>query len=794
LKDCLDYPRLRQALRTLPKTLDITYARILEDIPDGHLAQATTILSLLIWSDWPLSINQLVDAVAVNLNEDPAFDPKNRMPVPRDILKLCSSLIAVYETQPGQDSVQLAHFSVKEYLVSRHVSMVFKALLDEPVAKAYLARLCLRYLVGVSRIILEDPQVSANTGQAVRRVFPLAQYSACAWMVLAREADSEDEGLFNTVVDFFTNEHQAFRLFREIQTVWLPHDTTALCYAVIYCSKRIIISLLDCGADINVDEGETLEAAVARGSTDIIQLLLDRGADVHAGDSRALLRGSSLGNAKAVELLLDHGADVNARDGLALIEAVYNGRDTTVQLLLSRGADINARSGQVLSIASRQGRDKIVQLLLDGGVERNAGGGQALFDVSNSNRDTTMQLSLDGTVKEGAETNKALSVALRHGYNSTVQLPPDGGANVNAKYGEALRVASQEGHASTVQLLIDRGADVNAGNGDALRAASGRKAILRLLLDNGADINADDGGALRNAARSGNARIVRLLLDLGADVNAGDGGPLRAAVGRGEETVVQLLLDRGANPNACSHSRGTALQEAMRRYYRTFVEHLKLSGSRATALDADRMKQYTKTLRLLLEKGADRNVLGGEWFETLAEDVWSVETVKGILERDHFLSVDHILSALLDTDPRAEAIVSVILPYITPRIAARKQNWLQRRLPHYAAICGSETVAQRCLDLGIDVDAQDREGRTALHYAAYHGCLTIVKMLVQAGSDTEILDEYCRKPLTYAQEGIPMHVSRHMNLRRSQSPQTDIQGVIKYLSNRTQEEVPETSL
>jgi ankyrin repeat protein len=732
-----------------------------------------------------------VDAVAVNLNEDPAFDPKNRMPVPRDILKLCSSLIAVSETQPGQDSVQLAHFSVKEYLVSRHVSMVFKSLLDEPVAKSYLARLCLRYLVGVSRIILEDPQVSANTGQAVRRVFPLAQYSACKWMRLAREADSEDEGLFNTVINFFTNEHQAFRLFREIQIVSLPHDTTALCYAVVYCLERIIISLLDCGADINVDEGETLEAAAARGSTKIIQLLLDRGADVHAGDSKALLKASSLGNAKAVELLLDHGADVNARDGLALIEAVYNGRDTTVQLLLSRGADMNARSGQVLSIASRHGRDNIVQLLLDEGVERNAGGGQALFDVSNSNRDTTMQLLLDGTVNEGAETNKELSAALRHDYNSTVQL--DGGANVNARNGEALRVASQEGHASTVQLLIDRGADVNAGNGDALRAASGREAILRLLLDNGADINADDGGALRNAARSGNARTVRLLLDLGADVNVGDGGALRAALGRGEETVVQLLLDRGANPNAYSHSRGTALQEAMRRYYRVFVEHLKMSGSRTTALDTHRTKQYTKTLRLLLEKGADRNVLGGEWFETLAEDDWSVETVKGILERDHFLSVDHILSALLDTDPRAEAIVSVMLPYITPKIAARKQNWLQRRLPHYAAICGSVTVAQRCLDLGVDVNAQDREGRTALHYAAYHGCLIIAKMLVQAGSDTEILDEYCRKPLAYAQEDIPMHVSRHMNSRRSRSPQTDIQGVIKYLSDGTLEEVPDTA-
>jgi hypothetical protein len=70
-----------------------------------------------------------VDAIATNLDGDPAFVPKNRMPIPRDVLKLCSSLVAVSRYEYGDYSVErvrLAHFSVKEYLVSDRVSDALK--------------------------------------------------------------------------------------------------------------------------------------------------------------------------------------------------------------------------------------------------------------------------------------------------------------------------------------------------------------------------------------------------------------------------------------------------------------------------------------------------------------------------------------------------------------------------------------------------------------------------------------------------------------------------------------------
>ncbi|KAI4735291.1 Pfs, NACHT and ankyrin domain protein [Aureobasidium sp. EXF-12298] len=117
LKDCLDYPRLRKALRTLPRTLDETYARILESIPEERSTQALTVLNLLTWSDWTFKTDELVDAIAIELDDNLVFDPKNRMPVPRDVLKLCSSLVAVSQHKVHQDTevVRLAHFSWQDH-------------------------------------------------------------------------------------------------------------------------------------------------------------------------------------------------------------------------------------------------------------------------------------------------------------------------------------------------------------------------------------------------------------------------------------------------------------------------------------------------------------------------------------------------------------------------------------------------------------------------------------------------------------------------------------------------------
>lgn len=640
LKDCLDYPRLRLALENLPRTLDETYAQILERIPQQHLNQAWTILNLLIWSDWKFSIEDLVDAIATNLDEDPTFNPKNRMPVPRDVLKLCSSLLAVswYEKkeedihrQEDAEVVQLGRFSVKEYLISDHVSRAFKYLTSESVARSYLARLCLTHLVGVSQFNLQMP---FNFREFCHE-FPFAYYSTQFWMEHARVAEVGDENLLKLVMSFFLTDHKAFSLFDSIHGWCFFQDAyeIPLYYAAIGGLNRTIKCLLDNGADINVKESIALRGAMRYGRETTVHLLLDKGADVDSG----FLHAVDLAIYPVLEdytlLMLDTGADINFRDGEALYVASSHGKDEKVQLLLDRGADPNAGGGRALLAASEEGRDKVVKLLLDGG------------------------------------------------------------ADVNVRDGQALYVASSQGRDKLVQMLLDRGADSNAGNGRALLAAS----------EEGAD------------------------------------------------KVVKLLLDGGADPNAHESSTPTALQGAIGFGYAKLVRLLRFDrGGRAKVIGSKKLDRYHNIVQMLLDKGADVNILGGEWLPTLRVGGYSPQTVKQILEKKAPLSLDHILSAMLDTDSQAEEVVSAMLPYLTFEIAAPDS---ERRgyLLYRAVECGSCSVVQRCLDLGVDDDAGDGFSGTALHLAAEKANLAIVKMLVQAGSDIEALNGYSETPLMLAQ-------------------------------------------
>jgi hypothetical protein len=86
-----------------------------------------------------------------------------------------------------------------------------------------------------------------------------------------------------------------------------------------------------------------------------------------------------------------------------------------------------------------------------------------------------------------------------------------------------------------------------------------------------------------------------------------------------------------------------------------------------------------------------------------------------------------------------------------------------RSLLESAALCGSEIVTRRCLDLGVDVHVHGYEEKTALHIAATCGHLVVVKMLVQAGSDIHATDRHGMTALACANNevsdlGIPWNM------------------------------------
>ena len=155
LRKCLKIDALRKALKYLPKTLDETYARILLSIDEEYSQDAFRILQWLVYSARPLRIEELVEVVAID-TERSQFNPENRLPDPRDLLTICSSLVTIVAVTAEDDNgashktteLRLAHFSVKEYLISDHIrnGLPFKYDIQSR-AEEEIAQTCLTYLL-----------------------------------------------------------------------------------------------------------------------------------------------------------------------------------------------------------------------------------------------------------------------------------------------------------------------------------------------------------------------------------------------------------------------------------------------------------------------------------------------------------------------------------------------------------------------------------------------------------------------------------------------------------------------
>jgi len=190
LRSCLNVHGLRKRLASLPKDLDETYARILFNIDENYRRDALKILQWLTYSARPLRLEEVAEVVAIDVDESSRFDPEKRYSEPRDIWTACSSLIFLQEeiledAHEGNTRaiVRLAHFSVKEYLIS--LSIRNERAKDYSIQKidtnALITESCLAYLLH-----FDEPD-SLTTRSVLE--FPLANYAAEYWTRHAQVAE-----------------------------------------------------------------------------------------------------------------------------------------------------------------------------------------------------------------------------------------------------------------------------------------------------------------------------------------------------------------------------------------------------------------------------------------------------------------------------------------------------------------------------------------------------------------------------------------------------------------------------
>jgi ankyrin repeat protein len=682
LEKCLDLHLLNKALASLPKTLHETYSRIVTAIPDEHKAYAVRILQFLTFSERPLSIEETVDAVTVNIEAKPHFDPDNRMPEPREISRYCSSLVAVVSTKSG-DVLQLSHFSVKEYLTSHRLDSAIAREFDTFRASASIARVCLAYLLQFRQDINPDKVV---------QLFPLAEYSAKYWMSFTAVAERNKEDLTGLVERFFTLQGAPYQvcysLYRPDQP-WKNSEyiklsdrpASPLYYAAFGGLQATVQMLLDRNVDVNMqggDYGNALQAASAQGHEQVVKMLLDSNTDVNMSGGyygNALQAASAQGHEQVVKMLLDSTADMNAQGGRysnALHAASAAGHCTIVQLLLENGADVN-RQGELYNIAlnaaAAESHTAVVKVLLRNGAvlsRYDIQGKSVLHHVTNrAHCDPSL---VEFLLSQGAATDAA----------DIENMTP-------------LHYSVKFGHKSVAGLLLDKGAPIDSS-------------VHRKTWD-------------QTAAKT-DATCPVFLSEPTTTMSGTSAGltSLHFAALAGNTDMVKFLLERGADPNALSEYNETPLHLTLRK---TLHEPKYDDGPN---YDDDWTRSHWRVEGLL------------DLLDFEEDDVDAIRA-------DITMHRESVLDALL-----ADARTSVTVrdyqheyPLHCVEYGQVGSVWMVKKLVSKGADPFERNLKQQNalhLALGVEPASTDSEGLNALHYAARSGDHETIAVLLETAVAT----------------------------------------------------------
>ncbi|KAN0141499.1 hypothetical protein V8E53_000744, partial [Lactarius tabidus] len=354
-------PDVRAILAKLPKTLDETYERVLNDINENNREHACRLLHCLAVAVRPLRVEELAEILTFDFDaaQDgiPKFHPDRRPKDPEEaVLSICSSLITIIDN-PGSRVVQFSHFSVKEFLTSNHLASSTEQLtpyntLPGP-AHTILAQVCLGLLLHSD---------DSDDNKSVKDS-PLAEYAARNWIAHAQFEDVASH-VEDGMVSLFDHDRPHFATWISLYDIdaesgrKLPTKIPNPLYYSALCGFHVLVQHISIKSpqDVNASGdsfGFPVVAALYRNHFPVAEFLLEHGGRVDVrdeGQQTALYKAIDRpGNVAldVVRFLLDHGADVNARRDdhwTPLHLAVNIGELSVARMLLDHQADVNSRN------------------------------------------------------------------------------------------------------------------------------------------------------------------------------------------------------------------------------------------------------------------------------------------------------------------------------------------------------------------------------------------------------------------------------------------------------------------
>jgi len=538
---------------------------------------------------------------------------------------------------------------------------------------------------------------------------------------------------------------------------------TALHWAVYRDSVEAVDLLMRAGAKSAANrEGMTpLAMAALYGDPRIVDRLLKGGADAKAlgpnGESMVMFAARN-GNPDVIRLLVEAGANVNAREPLrgttALMWAVEQKHPEAVAALLKAGADPAARSG-----GAGLPRNYIAPRVNTRAVEE-AQKRRERAKAAGRTYEQQLEFEYQNGQDLGGPRN-AFTANRAGGAGQAGQPPADAAqqpaapAQPPATTDQAPAVANAAGAGATPQAAAGRaggrngggrgrgaGAGGRAGGGAAQAAAAADAGAAEPLDDDSevvvAGLVGGGGGGLTPlvfAAREGDIESAKLLLDAKADINEPTEygwTPLLTAVNNRNYQLAKLLLDRGANPNLANKGGWTPL------YLATDNRNIEGGDYPVPKPDMD----HLELIKLLLEKGADPNarVKDNTLTRTIFTMQWFYENGATAFIRASQSSDTALMKLLLDYKADPKAVTAQGDNALT---ASAGIGWVDGVTYERSPKENLEAV-RMLLDLGLDPNGANQEGRTPLMGAALKGRPEVIQLLVDRGAKLDTRDKGSR--------------------------------------------------
>ena len=539
-------------------------------------------------------------------------------------------------------------------------------------------------------------------------------------------------------------------------------------------------------ARLTAAAAESLVAdAAMRSDADGVRTLLKSGADVSAAQSDGMtaLHWAALnGDVTTMDVLLVAGA---AREALTRIGAYtplhlasQRGHGAAVARLLAAGAKVGPVTStgvQPLHLAAQAGDVEAVKALLDRGaaidaVDTTHGRTPLVFAVSKDRRDVVRLLAarganlkattavIDYKERAAADTksrqarDRIVSATTGRTVDSSFDPdpPPPGTAPSNVQ-------SARAGQAPAEPAQVARAASVGGGGpGDP---NEGRRGGGGTRPPSDIEQIGKQGGftALHYAARDGFTSAAIALIDAGLDVNvptAGDRStPMTVALINGQYDLALTLLGRGGNPNLANEDGVTPLYATLNNEWalRTWYPQPTAGGQQKAS--------YLRVLETLLEAGADPNL-------RTSSHIWYAAYNTGRMGVD-FAGTTPFWRAAYALDVDAMRLLTrygadTDIPSMTYGATARNGDLSGMQTvppggPHVPAFhaasgvgYGTSRVAQQhrhvpegwlpaakyfVEELGVNVNARDADGFTALHHAAARGDNETITYLIGKGAN-----------------------------------------------------------